>query len=269
MKKPSKKLMFKVLGVSLCALSIIGYRHYKKYEDINRVLDKHLILFYDKVKFENVGIGDIDVTDYSLNLNYDDDKTFTDNLVYLKDYENIRIKYYGLRVNDSVAEPLNDFFKKLREEVESDDTIPKLEIRRTYCDSKIHVDICPDTYDHKTGYDVDFQIMGYSRTDFTGHISGDYALNNLYKYGFTLRYTDQPWHFRYVGKLNAYLIKETHKTIEEYPSVFSKSYIYKVKNSNQYIYRTTVKSGKIKLPKNVDYEIINTSEAEYLVIFSV
>ncbi len=94
----------------------------------------------------------------------------------------------------------------------------------------------PGFSEHHTGLCIDFSIL-----DGNGALryseEGDYAwlLENAYKYGFIKRYDDtkstitqimnEPWHYRYVGKPHAYLMKKNVLCLEEYIAAL-KNYPY-------------------------------------------
>ncbi len=81
--------------------------------------------------------------------------------------------------------------------------------------------------EHQTGYAIDISTKEYGlTTHFENSIEFDILINNIYKYGFILRYPKdkqhitgypyEPWHFRYVGKSIAKIIYEENITLEEY-----------------------------------------------------
>ncbi len=81
----------------------------------------------------------------------------------------------------------------------------------------------PGTSEHNSGLAID---IGTSKGDFSGSAEEAWLLEHAHEYGFILRYpadkTDitgfayEPWHFRYVGKEQAALIKESGLCLEEY-----------------------------------------------------
>lgn len=91
--------------------------------------------------------------------------------------------------------------------------------------------VAPPGYsEHETGLAFDFTEA--ENHDYDG--TGDYAwLNeNCYKYGFIVRYqkdkekitkfSDEPWHFRYVGVPHAYYMNEHKLCLEEYIGLIRK-----------------------------------------------
>ena len=91
----------------------------------------------------------------------------------------------------------------------------------------------PGTSEHHVGLAVDFN---YAKTDFENTAAFKWLAENAHKYGFILRYPKgkesitnivyEPWHFRYVGKEHAEVIKSKGFCLEEYINYL----IYQVQN---------------------------------------
>lgn len=91
----------------------------------------------------------------------------------------------------------------------------------------------PGTSEHHVGLAVDFN---YAKTDFENTAAFKWLAKNAHKYGFILRYPKgkesitnivyEPWHFRYVGKEHAEVIKSKGFCLEEYINYL----IYQVQN---------------------------------------
>ena len=91
----------------------------------------------------------------------------------------------------------------------------------------------PGYSDHQSGYTVDILKDGYSFDTFKYSDEAKWLNDNAYKYGFVLRYPEdkqeitgyipESWHFRYVGKEAAKIVKENDITFDEY-------YAYYVEN---------------------------------------
>ncbi len=91
----------------------------------------------------------------------------------------------------------------------------------------------PGTSEHHVGLAVDFN---YAKTDFENTATFKWLAENAHKYGFILRYPKgkesitnivyEPWHFRYVGKEHAEVIKSKGFCLEEYINYL----IYQVQN---------------------------------------
>lgn len=92
----------------------------------------------------------------------------------------------------------------------------------------------PGGSEHETGYAIDILSSDYSRLDsgFENTKAFKWLNENAHKYGFILRYPKdkekitqynyEPWHYRYVGKNHAKLIKENKLTLEEYLNEINK-----------------------------------------------
>ncbi len=85
----------------------------------------------------------------------------------------------------------------------------------------------PGFSEHHTGLAVDFTTYrngSYKEFDGTGDY--EWIMNNCYKYGFVNRYPagkesltlidNEPWHFRYVGKVHAKIMHDLDYCLEEY-----------------------------------------------------
>ena len=85
----------------------------------------------------------------------------------------------------------------------------------------------PGHSEHHTGLSIDFGIIESGvRRVFQGTGNTAWFRRNSYKYGFILRYpqgkvnitntSHEPWHFRYVGLLHAYIMFQKNFCLEEY-----------------------------------------------------
>lgn len=84
-------------------------------------------------------------------------------------------------------------------------------------------DAAPGTSEHNSGLAID---IGCATGNFVGSPEEAWLLEHAHEYGFILRYPadkvditgfeHEPWHFRYVGKEQAALIKESGLCLEEY-----------------------------------------------------
>ena len=82
----------------------------------------------------------------------------------------------------------------------------------------------PGYSEHQTG--LSFDIGSKNSNIFSNSKEYQWILNNSYKYGFIHRFpknaeditgiSNEPWHFRYVGKKIAKIIYENKMTLEEY-----------------------------------------------------
>ena len=144
----------------------------------------------------------------------------------------------------------------------------------------------PDRSEHHTGLAVDFGLCYKDGT--SSHYDGtgiyEWINNNCYKYGFILRYDTskkeltgigyEPWHFRYVGKVHAQIIKELNLCLEEYIEQL-KSYTYYsnpgqgiTKDTQNYsIYYVPAEGSitNIPVPTNKKYDISGNNMDGYIV----
>lgn len=144
----------------------------------------------------------------------------------------------------------------------------------------------PDRSEHHTGMAVDFGLCYKDGTceDYDGTGIYNWINENAYKYGFIMRYDEkkkdktgigyEPWHFRYVGKVHAGIMKELGLCLEEYTDLL-KNYSY-YKNPGQGI--TTMTQGysiyyvpcehemtNIPVPIGKNYTISGNNEDGYIV----
>lgn len=90
----------------------------------------------------------------------------------------------------------------------------------------------PGTSEHQTGLACDMDTLGTFTTDFEYEPEYKWLTENAWKFGFILRFPKgkedvttiqfEPWHFRYVGRYHAYLIKESGLCLEEYVAKLGK-----------------------------------------------
>ena len=120
----------------------------------------------------------------------------------------------------------------------------------------------PNHSEHQTGLAFDISNSYKPNTGFTETYQGMWFKQHANEYGFILRYpidkvsitgiSNEQWHFRYVGELNATIIKENNLTLEEYIDYFDKDTIYEVSyNNKKYLfYKSSLTTNKIKTIKN-------------------
>lgn len=157
-----------------------------------------------------------------------------------------RISSTALRLKKTVVEALNEMFDAYFAETGNRD-YQITQAYRTYDDQKSIYDSYQETYgaeqgallaalpgysEHHTGYAFDMNVytaagVSYSlvAAEQADPIYG-WIYDNAAKYGFVLRYpeaktsvtgiTDEPWHFRYVGRGHAAYMTENDLTLEEY-----------------------------------------------------
>ena len=91
----------------------------------------------------------------------------------------------------------------------------------------------PGTSEHQTGLCCDMHTLSAADISFAKEEQAVWLSDNAWKFGFILRFpkdkTDvtgisyEPWHFRYVGRENAYRIHELGLCLEEYIAMLSES----------------------------------------------
>ncbi|MBQ3955709.1 MAG: D-alanyl-D-alanine carboxypeptidase family protein [Clostridia bacterium] len=84
----------------------------------------------------------------------------------------------------------------------------------------------PGTSEHQTGLAVDMDTMGSFTTDFAWTTEYYWLQENAWKFGFVLRFPSdkvdvtkisfEPWHYRYVGRYHAKIIRDNGLCLEEY-----------------------------------------------------
>ncbi len=105
----------------------------------------------------------------------------------------------------------------------------------------------PTQSEHHTGYAVDIlstRVTGLGA--FKGTSEAKWLEANSYKYGFVVRYPNgktgitgisyEPWHFRYVGKEYAKVLKENKLTLEEWLTQGKKGTLYTSINGKQHYF---------------------------------
>src|SRR5574344_401757 len=223
------------------------------------------IIFFKKSVLKSMGsINSVDIIEFStvskesindsyiLNFSNDFKSEFENDQVIL--YGKVPVNYPNLEANSNSIFDLEQMFADFKKEGISD-----LIVRRGFLVCSLVVD-CSE--DHPTGYDIDVMIKGNDMESFKGYKSGNYIIENSYKYGYVLRYTKkknyQPWHYRYVGVTHAYVINSNKTTIEKY--------IKSLKENNKYVYKVT---NTIKVPNNINYDISSTVDGNYIVTFEL
>lgn len=120
----------------------------------------------------------------------------------------------------------------------------------------------PTQSEHHTGYAVD--ILSTRVTDlgsFKGTPEAKWLEKNSYLYGFVVRYPDgktnltgisyEPWHFRYVGKAYARILKDRKITLEEWISLGQKGVLYKTPDGKIHYFVVVESTKKAEILKSV------------------
>lgn len=148
----------------------------------------------------------------------------------------------------------------------------------------------PDRSEHHTGLAIDFGIYHEDGTSSEYDGTGIYSWinENCYKYGFILRYpsgkkeqtgmSEEPWHFRYVGKVHATVMNELNLCLEEY-IVYLKNYTYYVnpghgitkesKNYSIYYVPAENEMTYVPIPESKNYTISGNNKDGFIVTVSL
>ena len=80
--------------------------------------------------------------------------------------------------------------------------------------------------EHQTGLAVDMHNMSSAQPAFADTYEAKWLAENAWKFGFILRFpsdktevtgmTFEPWHYRYVGRYHAKIIRDNGLCLEEY-----------------------------------------------------
>lgn len=177
---------------------------------------------------------------------YSDEK-----LVQIGDYLQgvCNMKSKETKLNESAAEALKEMLTAFNEAVGENDLAVVSGYRDYNTQEALHYESLqkeassdifvarPDRSEHHTGLAVDFSLCDKAgtTTQYDGTGIYEWINNNCYKYGFIMRYDTskkeltgigyEPWHFRYVGKCHAQIMKELNLCLEEYIE-FLKGYTY-------------------------------------------
>ncbi len=135
----------------------------------------------------------------------------------------------------------------------------------------------PNHSEHQTGLAFDIANSYKPNTGFIETYQGMWFKKHAHEYGFILRYpidkvnitgiSNEQWHFRYVGQLNATIMQENNLTLEEYINYFKDDTIYQVSynNKNYRLYKSSLDSDTIKTFNNAD-KIYYLKDNSYLSI---
>ena len=167
-----------------------------------------------------------------------------ENLVNIYDNasSSIGVKDDDMFINESIVEPINNFFDAFAKEKGQTSILISSSYRSREDQTKIYNDSVkatgakstayyvsvPGFSEHQTGYAFDTAAYNYMGEMIELDGEGEYGWlsENCDKYGFILRYPDdktnitsigyEAWHFRYVGVAHAHFIKQHKLCLEEY-----------------------------------------------------
>ena len=131
--------------------------------------------------------------------------------------------------------------------------------------------------EHHTGLALDIGIHGMTGTEFGNSSQGLWLRDNAYRYGFILRYPEhavhitevgfEPWHFRYIGRVHAYFMKQNNFVFEEYITfIQEQTFFYFEKDGiTYYILHQVPQNGTINVPRDLNFMISNDNTGGYIV----
>jgi len=137
--------------------------------------------------------------------------------------------------------------------------------------------MAPGHSEHHTGLAVDILATGVLKSQLATSREGRWLAANAWRYGLILRYpqgrTDitgvafEPWHFRYVGQLHAWLMHEYDLVLEEYLALIADNGGFQV-HFNGYLYRVLYVPpiyGILYLPDTHIVTISNNNMGSYII----
>lgn len=166
-----------------------------------------------------------------------------DELVVVRETKNqaYKVKDYSVLLRKTTVDALNDMMLAFYTETQSDDVMVISGYRTVEYQQGLYENELASTglstsslvskagySEHHTGYAVDFKIYtddGVSK-EFDGTGVCEWIMQHCSEYGFVNRYPEgkeritlidnEPWHFRYVGKVHAAVMSEYDFCLEEY-----------------------------------------------------
>jgi len=134
----------------------------------------------------------------------------------------------------------------------------------------------PGHSEHHTGLAVDILAVGVGMFELADSPQGQWMAQNSYRYGLILRYPEgaehitgisfEPWHFRYVGKVHAYIMHRYGLVLEEYIELIKTQGISIEKNGRNYnILFQPGQNDTINLPAEMDFKVSSTNTGGYIV----
>lgn len=132
----------------------------------------------------------------------------------------------------------------------------------------------PGHSEHETGLAVDIAV--YASEDVENTTQSKYLRKNSWKHGLILRYpkdkikitgiANEPWHFRYVGKIHAWYMYNKNLSLEEYIDFIktSKTYTEKLDGKIYTVSYHENSSSSIFIPINVKYSFSSDNTGGYI-----
>lgn len=224
------------------------------------------------------------------------------NLVTISEYNvgDYKLKDQSMRLNKEALDALNQMLKDFKSVVGTHELTVISAYRDFNEQEKIHYETLinkgiehtnqyvekPDRSEHHTGLAIDFGIYHVDGTisEYEGKGIYSWINENCFKYGFILRYpnekqeqtgvSEEPWHFRYVGKAHAEAMYELDLCLEEY-IIYLKNYSYytnpgqgitlATKNYSIYYLAAENEITNIPVPKSKKY-IISGNNADGFIV---
>lgn len=134
----------------------------------------------------------------------------------------------------------------------------------------------PGFSEHETGLAIDIMPTNGPMESLGDTDAGKWLAENCYKYGFILRYPEdkeeitkispESWHFRYVGKPHAMLMKQYNFCFEEYIDYLKQNIGYQISENNtlytvSYLYP---ENGYLYIPKDGKFTISSDNCGGYI-----
>ena len=138
----------------------------------------------------------------------------------------------------------------------------------------------PGHSEHHTGLAVDITIQGVDGATFGNSPRGTWFADNSYLFGLILRYPEgaesitginyESWHFRYVGVIHAYIMKQYNLVFEEYMQLIQEqgSLYFEKDGVSYFILHQIPQNGTILVPDGFDYNISSDNTGGYIVTAS-
>ena len=135
----------------------------------------------------------------------------------------------------------------------------------------------PGHSEHHTGLAADIMALGVSQRTLGNSPQGRWLAENSYRYGLILRYPRgaesvtgiefEPWHFRYVGKVHAYFMKQNNLVLEEYIQLIRRmgSISFEKNNTKYLILFQEAEDGTIKLPYGMDFSVSSDNISGFII----
>lgn len=135
----------------------------------------------------------------------------------------------------------------------------------------------PGHSEHHTGLAADIFAAGINGAEMANTPEGRWLAENSYRYGLILRYpegaseitgiTHEPWHFRYVGRVHAYYMKQNGLVFEKYIARLKSGEILTVEKNGEthHILRQTPQNGMINVPSCLPHTVSADNTGGYII----